>query len=363
MTANIKTEFLKAKNGELGLITLNRPEALNALNFEMISRISDFLNQSENNNNCFAIVIQGLGEKAFCAGGDIKSVYLNGKEKSKISAEFFNLEYAMNTQIYNFKKPYIALLHGITMGGGLGVSIHGSHKISSNNLTLAMPETGIGFFPDIGGSFFLSRIANEIGIYLGLTGDRIGYLESLYIELINYTVDKNYFNNIINVLLNIDINNKTTNQNINSLINEIIIKYQPKISQDFLYNNKLHNYKNIIKECFSHNTIPEIINALLLYLKKTKNSLELKFINQTIKSLKTKSPTSLAITLRLLKLGKKLSFNECMKLEHKVATAFLNSNDFYEGIRASVIDKDNNPKWDEFDYKNIEEYYKKYHIN
>jgi len=353
MEKNINTEFLKAESGELGLITLDRTKALNALNYEMISEISNFLDKAEKNEKCFAVVIQGKGEKAFCAGGDIKSVYQNGKENKESSAKFFELEYNMNSKIHNFKKPYIALMHGITMGGGLGISAHGTHRVASSNLTLAMPETGIGFFPDIGGTYFLSRMNNETGTYLGLTGDRINYLESMYAGIVNYNVEKKNFNTLIEDILGL----KETNV---EQINKAILNHQPSLTLDNIQSHKLYNYNNVISSCFAANSIPEIFENLNNFLKTTKSQLEINFIEKTINTLKAKSPASLAITLQALRIAKKLDFNQCMELEYKIALGFLSNNDFYEGIRAQVIDKDNKPQWDAFDFENANKYFKEY---
>jgi len=353
MEKNINTEFLKGINAELGLITLDRTKALNALDFEMISEISSFLDKAEKNEKCFAVVIRGNGEKAFCAGGDIKSVYQNGKKNKDKSAEFFELEYNMNSKIHNFSKPYIALLHGITMGGGLGISVHGSHKIASSNLTLSMPETGIGFFPDIGATYFLSRIPNEVGTYLGLTGDKINYLESMYTGLVNYHVDKKNFDALIKNLLELK---ETSIDN----ITQAILNHQPSLTIDNLQSHKLYNYTNIINKCFAANYMPDIFNNLEKFLKTTKSQLEINFIEKTINSLKAKSPTSLAITLQALRIAKKLDFAQCMKMEYQITLGFLNNNDFYEGIRAQVIDKDNKPQWNTFDFKNPDQNFKEY---
>ena len=167
--------------GDLGVITLNRPTALNALTKPMCTAINKQLCAWAVDSAIKAVVIRGMGERAFCAGGDVRAIYDNGIAKISDSQDFFDNEYRMNHSLFHFPKPYIALLHGIVMGGGLGVSVHGSHRVAAENVVMAMPETGIGFYPDIGGSYFLSRCPGKTGLYLGLTGARVTARDALFL--------------------------------------------------------------------------------------------------------------------------------------------------------------------------------------
>lgn len=278
-----------------GFIILNRPKALNALNLSMIREIHQKLKNWESEQDIHRVVILSHHDKAFCAGGDIRDVY-HAHQKGIITINpYFKEEYDLNAYIKHYTKPYIAVINGITMGGGLGISIHGSLRVAVNNLILAMPETGIGFFPDIGSTYFLSRCPGQIGIYLGLTGARLNATEALYA----------------------------------GFIDEII--GEPPII------NHLETNYNTIHQAFQYNTIEEILGALL----KTNNT----WSTQIHDLILTKSPTSLKITLRALRKATTLDFNSCMAMEYKIACYCIENHDFFEGIRAAVIDKDKQPRW------------------
>ena len=277
-----------------GLITLNRPAALNALNLSMVNALHEQLSEWEKNPHILAVIIQSSSPRAFCAGGDIREVYDNYHHKKNIT-HYFKSEYTLNTLIKNYTKPYIALLDGLTMGGGAGISLHGKITIASDHFRFAMPETGIGFFPDVGSSFFLSRLPYHMGIYLGLTGAVLNAEEALYLKLITHK------------------------------------------SHDFTQENHLNYYQDIINSCFKFKSIPDIINAL----DTQKNN----FCTDILALLKTKSPTSLDLTLQLLNQAPSLDFEACIDLEYQLACQCAESEDFQEGIRAAVIDKDKNPQW------------------
>ena len=165
---------IKGRLGDIGLITLNRPRALNSLTLEMIKAIHRELLAWRKANHIKAVMINAVPGRAFCAGGDLRLTYERMQAKEAHIAHFFWDEYELNCCIFHYPKPYIALLDGITMGGGVGISIHGSHRVATDKLVFAMPETGIGFFPDVGASYFLPRLPHQFGFYLGLTGARIG---------------------------------------------------------------------------------------------------------------------------------------------------------------------------------------------
>ncbi len=278
-----------------GFITLNRPKALNALNLTMIREIHQKLKSWESEQTVHRVVILSHHDKAFCAGGDIRDVYHAHQQGNITINPYFKEEYDLNTYIKHYTKPYIAVINGITMGGGLGISIHGSLRIALNNLILAMPETGIGFFPDIGSTYFLSRCPGQIGIYLGLTGARLNATEALYAGLIDQIIGEP------------------------PVINHLEVNY------------------STINQAFQYNTIEEILGALL----KINNT----WSTQIHDLILTKSPTSLKITLRALRKATTLDFNSCMIMEYKIANYCLENSEFFEGIRAAVIDKDKQPRW------------------
>ncbi|MGN6514928.1 MAG: enoyl-CoA hydratase/isomerase family protein, partial [Rhizomicrobium sp.] len=173
-------EVLFERRGALGLITLNRPKALNALTHEMCVSMKQQLDTWAKDDAVKVVAIRGAGDRAFCAGGDIRALYESGKAKTPYALEFYRDEYVLNATIKHYPKPYVALIHGIDMGGGVGVSVNGSHRVAAESMVFAMPETGIGLFPDVGGSYFLPRCPGEIGMFLGLTGMRLKTADSLY---------------------------------------------------------------------------------------------------------------------------------------------------------------------------------------
>src|ERR1051326_5226588 len=181
-------DVLFERRGALGLITLNRSKALNALTRDMCIAMRAKLGEWARDEAVKTVAIRGDGERAFCAGGDIRALYNAGMEKSPSAIDFYRDEYRLNAAIKHFPKPYVALLHGIVMGGGVGVSVHGSHRVGNETVSFAMPETGIGLFPDVGGSYFLPRLPGEIGMYVALTGERLNAADSLYAGVLTHIV-------------------------------------------------------------------------------------------------------------------------------------------------------------------------------
>src|SRR5579872_925135 len=181
--SEIAFEEISGRDDNLGLITLTRQSVLNALNQKMINAIDQQLKEWENANHIKAVVIRAAPGRAFCAGGDVRSVYDRKLAQDPKIADFFRDEYGMNRRIHHYPKPYIALMDGITMGGGVGISVHASHRVATERLVFAMPETGIGFFPDVGTTYVLPRLPDFIGMYLGLTGARLTLNDCLALGL------------------------------------------------------------------------------------------------------------------------------------------------------------------------------------
>ncbi|XP_043478549.1 3-hydroxyisobutyryl-CoA hydrolase, mitochondrial [Leptopilina heterotoma] len=312
--------------GDKGLIVLNRPKALNALNLSMINKIYPVLKQWETSKSL--VLIKGAGEKAFCAGGDIKSLVTplrDDKNGHQFGQEFFRREYTLNHLIGTFKKPYIALLNGITMGGGVGLSIHGKYRIATDNTLFAMPETGIGLFPDIGGSYFLPRLKGKLGLYLGLTGHRLKGIDVYLAGLATHFVPKNQLDELVETLLNSK----------NGNVEEILNNYQPKdLNQEFTLESRMKE----INRCFSAQTIEEIIEKLQAEKSQWGDSV--------IETLRKVSPTSLKVTKKALDKGANFDLAESLIMEYRLACACLSKDDdFYEGVRALLVDKDQKPVW------------------
>lgn len=312
--------------GSLGMITLQRQQALNALNHAMLLALGRQLTAWAVQPAIKAVVLRAVPGRAFCAGGDIRAAYEKKRVNDPTLINFFQDEYRVNRLIFHFPKPYIALLDGIVMGGGAGISIHGSHRVATAAMSFAMPETGIGFFPDVGASYFLSRLPYRMGYYLGLTGEQIAYNDCFALQLIDAVIVPAAQELLIDKLIETALPDKMA---VSQVIKEFSIAVLP---------SALLAHQNEIATCFAKDSVEEIIQALEL----TGNE----WCCNTIDILKTKSPLSLKITLRELQQGERRDFDACMKMEECLLRHFLHSRDFFEGIRAAVIDKDRAPQWE-----------------
>lgn len=317
--------ILFEEKNHLGVVTLNRPEALNAITGDMFTALQIHLKKWQENRAIQAILIKSNCEKAFCAGGDIRLVYLHHNEDPEKSACYFRLEYDINRCIFHYPKPIISFLHGIAMGGGLGISIHGSHPIGSETLRLAMPETKIGFFPDVGMSYHLSRLPHCIGIYLALTGNMITLADAIELRLIKHFVPTENVTALENKLIDADLSDKNH-------VTDIIRTFSKNINA-----SDLLKYQQHIADCFSYSTVEEMISALQ---NKQDN-----WCHDIANQLLQRSPTSLKVTLEQLKRAKSAPFDKVIETDFHIAKTMLIGHDFFEGIRAAVIDKDHRPKW------------------
>lgn len=326
---------ISGRSGNIGTITLNRPKALNALNQNMILALDQQLSQWNEANHIKAIIIRANESRAFCAGGDVRDVYQRKQAGDSDLIHFFRDEYRLNSRIHHFNKPYIALLNGMTMGGGAGISIHGSHRVATKNLIFSMPETGIGFYPDIGATYFLSRLPYKIGFYLGLTGARISYQDCFDVGLIDYCVEEEKFPEIIYALSDAAFTGDSK-----AIVSEVLQEFSVETQQ-----SNLLVQKEKIMECFAKPTVEEILKAL------TADGSD--WCLETATVIKTKSPTSLKVTLQALQRATELEFDECMEIEYRLTNHFLHGHDFFEGVRAVVIDKDQKPHWQPAHLKDV----------
>jgi len=313
-------EILFEVCGKAGVITLNRPEALNAVTLNMIELMGPQLDAWAKDDKISHVIIKAAPGRAFSAGGDIVQLYQWGLDKDPRFAAFYAAEYPLNVAIKRFPKPYIALIDGIVMGGGVGVSFHGSHRIVTENLTFAMPETGIGLFPDVGGTWFLPRCPGAIGMYLGLTGARVKAADALYCKLATHFVPAEKFGELEVALYLSD--------DVDATIAEYVQDPGKAPLQDL---------KNLIGSHFRKVSVQTIFKSLA-----ADNS---EWAIKTLKTLKQKSPTSLLITHRQMISGVGLSFEAAMRLEYRIVSRIVQGVDFLEGTRAVVIDKDMNPQW------------------
>ena len=315
-----------------GIIRLNRPKSLNALNFDMCEKFAQQLYDWDKNDEIKRVLLIGEG-KHFCAGGDVKGLVLAGKQ-SNLKKKFFLSEYKLNYQISNFTKPYLSLWNGVVMGGGIGLSIYGNYRIVTDTTKLAMPETAIGFFPDVGGSFFLSRIKKNYGLILGLTGYVIKANEILELGFATHycPIDK-----------------------IDDFIHEYI--HKGIVKEDYKLNSTKEDYLNnldLINNCFSGD-----IKNIYSKLKKNKSEIEKKILE----IMKKKCPMSLAVTAELIKKGMNKNLKECLEMEYDLSQNMVYRDDFDEGIDAVLISKHHNPKWkpnllDDIDLNEVKKLFK-----
>jgi len=320
MTHKMEAEVLFERRGALGLITLNRPKALNALTREMCLAMKAQLDAWASDDAAKTVAIRGSGERAFCAGGDIRSLYDSGKAGTPYALEFYRDEYVLDTAIKRYPKPYVALISGIVMGGGVGVSVHGSHRVADETTTFAMPETGIGLFPDVGGSYFLPRCAGEIGMYLALTGARLKTADCLYAGIATHFVPAAKRDALIEGL--------AAGQPPDAVLGGVC---------ETVPDTFLADHRAAIDAIFAKPSVEAILAAL--------DADHTDWSRDTARIIRTKSPTSTKLTFRQLRKGREMSFEDCMRMEYRMVHGIVAGHDFYEGVRAAIIDKDGTPKW------------------
>ena len=319
-------DILFSREGGLARVTLNRPKALNALSQPMALALDVWLKEWQCDDSVQAVAILGCaredGVVPFCSGGDIRSLYqqLDDPER-KFAITFYEQEYRLNTLVFRFPKSYVSLIDGVVMGGGVGISFHGSHRVMSEKALFAMPETGIGLFPDVGATYFLPRCPGRMGLYMGLTGARIGVADALYLGLATHHVPSAR-------LAEFDAALGSVGGNIDGVLGAFASDpgEAPLAAQ-----------QEAVDRCFAGASVEAILDNLAAEGTE--------WAKQTIALLLEKSPTSLKITYRQLTQFNDLDFEAAMEVEYRMAIRCNFSHEFYEGIRAQIIDKDRQPKW------------------
>ncbi len=333
MSNNIEFEQLN----HIGYVTLTRTAALNALTLPMINALHKQLLNWSLDSDVHMVVVQALPGKAFCAGGDVRWLYEN-KGAIETQMSFFWHEYRLNHLIHSFKKPYIALMDGMTMGGGVGISLHGNLPIGTSNFSFAMPETSIGFFPDIGASYLLSQCRGAVGMYLGLTGKRLNAEDCLSLGLIKAIISSEHMSQFL-----AELEEETLKKSSQESLLNIIKTYKLNETESPI-NAILHD----INQAFHQNSVEEIIKNL-----EQGNT---NWHHETLDTLRQKSPLSLKVTFEQIKRAKNKSFAECIKMDYCLVRHFMEEKDFYEGIRALLVDKDKNPNWKPAKLEHISEH-------
>jgi enoyl-CoA hydratase len=322
-----ETDLIARREGAAGIIRLNRPKAINAVTLEMFRDIDKALDAFEVDPAVAVILLEGAGERGLCAGGDIRSLYESSKVNGDLGKILWREEYILNARIAKFPKPYVAFMDGIVMGGGVGLSAHSRHRVVTERTKLAMPEVGLGFFPDVGGTWLLSRAPGEIGTYFGLTGQTMNGADAIYARFADAVVPSSRLADLREALTKVRVG--ATSGEVKALIDTLATGETA---------GPIAAMQSNIDRWFSYDRMEDIAAALRRDGSEQAEA--------TLKTLIEKSPRGLVVTLKLLRLARaSSSLEECLTREYRAALEVFKSDDFREGVRAAVIDKDRNPRW------------------
>jgi enoyl-CoA hydratase len=328
-------DLIVRREGSVGVIRLNRPKALNALTLEMTRGIVTALDAFEADPQVALILLEGAGERGLCAGGDIRGLYESAKAGGDLGKIFWREEYILNARIAAFPKPYVAYMDGLVMGGGVGLAAHGSLRIATDRTKMGMPEVGIGFFPDVGGTWLLSRAPGELGTYFGLTGTTMTGADAVHAQLADVVVASKNWPALREALTRASA--KADHRAVQAIIDcFVMVDAVAPIAQ----------HRAWIDAVFGHDSVEEIVTAVV---HETSD-----FALATLRTVLEKSPTGLKLTLKLLRDARaSSSLEECLTREYRAALEIFVNHDFPEGIRAAVIDKDRNPQWQPARLENV----------
>lgn len=328
----VDTNVLATVRNHVGHLTLNRPAGLNALTLPMVRQLHQQLDAWAIDPLVHAVVLRGEGPKGFCAGGDIRSLYDSYKAGDSLHRDFFVEEYALDLCIHHYRKPIVALMDGFTLGGGMGLAQGAELRVVTERSRLAMPETGIGYFPDVGGSYFLSRIAGELGTYLGVSGVQIQAADALYCGLADWFVDSSRMATLDERLDAL----KWSEQPLKDLQGVLA-----KLGTQALDNPPLAALRPAIDHFFALPDVGSIMEQLRAVTVADTHA----WAVSTADLLATRSPLAMAVTLEMLRRGRHLSLEDCFAMELHLDQQWFDRGDLIEGVRALIIDKDKQPRW------------------
>jgi enoyl-CoA hydratase len=319
-------DILFERRGTAGLVILNRPHALNAVSHDMVRMLAQQLGDWETDPAVTRVLLTANGGRAFSAGGDLRALYDLGRAGRYDEAlGFFRDEYALNARIKRYRKPYVALIDGIVMGGGVGISVHGSHRVAGDRFVFAMPEVGIGFFPDVGATWFLPRLPGELGTYCALTGERLDAADGVAAGVATHRVASAKFPELIEALC--------TGVSVDALLGAFA---QPAGE------GPVKARQAAIDRLFEGHRVEDILGRLDVEAADGANGA---MARATAALIRTRSPTSLKIVLAQMRRGPSLDFAECLRTEFRIVSRVVRGHDLYEGIRAVIVDKDQAPRW------------------
>ena len=314
-------EILFDRRGTAGLVTLNRPDALNAVTHAMVRALRAQLEEWRDDPAVTRVVVTAAGERAFSAGGDLRDIYALGRAgRFEEALTFWRDEYALNAAIKHFPKPYVALIDGIVLGGGVGVSIHGSHRVAGDRYQFAMPEVGIGFFPDVGATWFLPRLPGELGTWCALTAERIRAPDAVAAQVATHRVRSERFGELIAALTG------------TVSVDALLAAFAEPAGE-----GPVGALRGTIDRHFAFETVEDILAGLEQDPARPAQAMAA--------AIRAKAPRSLKIALAQVRRGRAWSFDDCMRAEFRIVSRVVRGEDFYEGVRAVIIDKDNVPRW------------------
>jgi enoyl-CoA hydratase len=320
-------EIIFERRGAAGVVTLNRPKALNAVTHEMVRALRAQLDAWADDPAITRVVVTAAGDHAFSAGGDIRALTDLGKAGRHDEAlQFWRDEYPLNAAIKNYRKPYVALIDGVVMGGGVGVSVHGSHRVAGDRFSCAMPEVGIGFFPDVGATWFLPRMPGEVGTYCALTGNRFGIGDALGAGIATHRIPSARFPALLEGL------SGTVS------VDAVLAAFAESVDEGPILQRRA-----AIDRLFKGDRVEDILAAL--DQEAAFGRVDADWAGRTAHTIRAKSPVSLKLALAQVRRDGLFDFEACMRIEFRIVSRVIHGHDFYEGVRAVIVDKDNRPQW------------------
>lgn len=321
------SDILFDRRGAAGVVTLNRPKALNAVTHDMVLQLRAQLEVWAQDEGIARVVLTAAGDRAFSAGGDIRALAELGKAGRYDEAlQFWRDEYPLNAAIKSFRKPYVSLIDGIAMGGGVGVSVHGSHRVAGDRFSFAMPEVGIGFFPDVGATWFLPRMPGETGAYCALTGERFGVGDALAAGIITHRIPSARFPALLEGLSG------------TVPVDALLAAFAEPVDE-----GPIMTRRRSINRLFAGDRVEDILAALDHEAAFGRGDAD--WAGKTAYTIRAKSPLSLKLALAQVRRGASMDFATCMRTEFRIVSRVIEGHDFYEGVRAVIVDKDNTPHW------------------
>jgi enoyl-CoA hydratase len=313
-------EVLTRVDDRVGFVTLNRPKAINSLNQTMVTALSAILTDWANDDGVRAVVLDGAGERGLCAGGDVVAIYHSARADGAAARQFWHDEYLLNAQIGRFPKPYVALMDGIVMGGGVGVGAHANVRVVTDRTKMAMPEVGIGFIPDVGGTYLLSRAPGSLGVHAALTGAPFSGADAIALGFADHFVPHDKLEAFSRAIVSAGVEQSLADHTVNPPASDLAAQ------------------GDWIDDCYGNDTVAEIVAALRGH--------DAGPANDAANLIASRSPISLSVTLESVRRAAKLdTLEDVLKQEYRVSCGSLRSHDLVEGIRAQLVDKDRNPQW------------------